>query len=119
MAVVVTAGGYVLLLLADTSDLPPDLWVFMCAVLGLYLAAHLAVRRFAPRADATLLPIAAVLNGIGFVAISRLDRDLARIQAGGSRWASPRSSSRSCSCARFGCSSATSTRSCCSASVRC
>ncbi|MET0920622.1 MAG: FtsW/RodA/SpoVE family cell cycle protein, partial [Acidimicrobiia bacterium] len=82
MAVVVTAGGYVLLLLADSAVLPPDLWVFMCAVLGLYLVAHLAVRRFAPRADATLLPIAAILNGIGFVAISRLDRELARVQAG-------------------------------------
>ncbi|MET0420294.1 MAG: FtsW/RodA/SpoVE family cell cycle protein, partial [Acidimicrobiia bacterium] len=82
MAVVVTAGGYVLLLLADSAVLPPDLWVFMCVVLGLYLVAHLAVRRFAPRADATLLPIAAILNGIGFVAISRLDRELARVQAG-------------------------------------
>jgi peptidoglycan glycosyltransferase len=81
MTVVVTGGGYVLLLLADTPDLPPDLWVFMLAVLGLYLVAHLAVRRFASRADATLLPLAAVLNGIGFVIISRLDRDLARVQA--------------------------------------
>ena len=60
---------------------PPDLWVFLLAVLGLYLVAHLAVRRFAPRADPTLLPIAALLNGIGFVTISRLDRDLARVQA--------------------------------------
>jgi len=81
MAVVVTAGGYVLLQLAEKPDLPPDLWVFMLAVLGLYLVAHLAVRRLAPRADATLLPIAAVLNGIGFVVVSRLDRDLARVQA--------------------------------------
>jgi cell division protein FtsW (lipid II flippase) len=81
MAVVITGGGYVLLQLADQPDLPPDLWVFLLAVLGLYLVAHLAVRRFAPRADATLLPIAAVLNGIGFVTVSRLDRDLARGQA--------------------------------------
>ena len=44
-------------------------------VLGLYLVAHLAVRRFAPRADATLLPLAALLNGIGFVTIARLDRE--------------------------------------------
>ena len=70
-----------LLLLADQPDLPADLWVFLLAVLGLYLVAHLAVRRFAPRADPTLLPIAALLNGIGFVTISRLDRDLARVQA--------------------------------------
>ena len=50
-------------------------------MLGLYVVAHLAVRRFAPRADPTLLPIAFLLNGIGFVTISRLDRDLARVQA--------------------------------------
>ena len=62
-------------------------------MLGLYLVAHLAVRRFAPRADPTLLPIAALLNGIGFVTISRLDRDLARVQAGVDRGRqSPRSS---------------------------
>jgi peptidoglycan glycosyltransferase len=81
MAVLVTAGGYVLLLLADKPDIPADLWLFLLAVLGLYLVAHLAVRRFAPRADPTLLPIAFLLNGIGYVAISRLDRDLARVQA--------------------------------------
>jgi cell division protein FtsW (lipid II flippase) len=81
MAVLVTGGGYVLLLLADKPDIPGDLWLFLAAVLGLYLIAHLAVRRFAPRADPTLLPIAFILNGIGFVTISRLDRDLARVQA--------------------------------------
>ncbi len=44
-------------------------------MIGLFAAAHLAVRRFAPRADPTLLPLAALLNGIGFVMITRLDRD--------------------------------------------
>jgi cell division protein FtsW (lipid II flippase) len=81
LAVVVTGAGYVLLLLADRPDIPADLWVFLLAVLGLYVVAHFAVRRFAPRADPTLLPIAFLLNGIGYVIISRLDRDLARVQA--------------------------------------
>jgi peptidoglycan glycosyltransferase len=81
MAVVATVGGYVLLLLANKPDIPGDLWIFLAAVLGLYVAAHLAVRRFAPRADPTLLPIVFLLNGIGFIVVSRLDRDLARIQA--------------------------------------
>jgi peptidoglycan glycosyltransferase len=79
--VVVTGAGYVLLLLADKPNIPADLWVFLLAVLGLYVVAHLAVRRFAPRSDPTLLPIAFLLNGIGYVTISRLDRDLARVQA--------------------------------------
>ena len=43
-------------LLAEKPDLPADLWVFLAAVLGLYLVAHLAVRRFAPRADADAAP---------------------------------------------------------------
>jgi peptidoglycan glycosyltransferase len=81
LAVVVTCAGYVLLLLADKPDIPADLWLFLAAVLGLYVVAHLAVRRFAPRSDPTLLPIAFILNGIGYVTISRLDRDLARVQA--------------------------------------
>ena len=82
LVVIVTGGGYILVALSDGPKLPADLWAFLASVLGLYLVAHLAVRRFAPGADATLLPLAAALNGIGFVTISRLDRELARIQAG-------------------------------------
>lgn len=40
---------------------------------GLFLAAHLAVRRFAPYADPLLLPVVALLNGLGLVMIHRLD----------------------------------------------
>jgi len=39
----------------------------------LFVGAHIAVRRFAPYADPVLLPIAAVLNGLGLVLIRRLD----------------------------------------------
>ena len=78
LAVLITGFGYLLVQLADKPNLPPDLWGFLAAVFGLYVVAHLAVRRFAPNADPTLLPLAALLNGIGFVTISRLDRDLAR-----------------------------------------
>ncbi|MEX2100454.1 MAG: FtsW/RodA/SpoVE family cell cycle protein [Acidimicrobiia bacterium] len=81
LAVLVTGGGYLLLLLAEKPNIPADLWLFLAALLGLYGVAHIAVRRFAPRADATLLPIAFLLNGIGFFTISRLDRDLARVQS--------------------------------------
>ena len=42
-------------------------------MLGLQLAAHVAVRRLAPNADGTLLPIAGLLNGLGYVFIVRLD----------------------------------------------
>jgi peptidoglycan glycosyltransferase len=81
-AVVITVFGYVLVQLADESALPADLWVFVLVMIGLYVIAHLAVRNLAPQADPVLLPLAALLNGIGFVTISRLDPDLARAQAG-------------------------------------
>ena len=76
-----TIGGYIVLALADGPKLPPDLGALLVGIVGLYVIAHLAVRRLAPRAVGTLLPLAAILNGVGFVTIARLDRDLARIQS--------------------------------------
>jgi cell division protein FtsW (lipid II flippase) len=81
LAIIITGGGYVLVALADEADLPPDLWVFFAAMAGLFLVAHLAMRRFAKRADGTILPLAMLLTGVGFVTISRLDDDLGRLQA--------------------------------------
>ncbi len=81
-AVGITVFGYVLVQLAARSDLPPDLWAFVLVMIALYVIAHLAVRALAPQADPVLLPLAALLNGIGFVTISRLDPELARAQAG-------------------------------------
>jgi peptidoglycan glycosyltransferase len=82
LAVVVAAGGYTLTSLAAHASLPADLLPFAVAAVGLVLVAHVAVRRLAPRADGTLLGVAALLNGIGFVVIARLDPDLARLQSG-------------------------------------
>ena len=81
LALGITVFGYVLVQLADTPNLPPDLWAILAAVSGLFVVAHLAVRKFAPEADPTLLPLTVLLTGFGFVMISRLDRDLARVQA--------------------------------------
>ena len=50
--------------------LPFDL-VFFATLL---LLAHLAIRRFAPHADPLLLPLAALLNGLGIVMIYRLQQ---------------------------------------------
>jgi peptidoglycan glycosyltransferase len=81
LVVAVTVGGYILVALAKGPKLPPDLYALLASVFGLYFVAHIAVRRFAPGADPTLLPIAAMLNGIGFVTIARLDRAQARTQS--------------------------------------
>jgi cell division protein FtsW (lipid II flippase) len=48
--------------------LPADLVVFA----ALMVVGHLAIRRFAPHADPLLLPLAALLNGLGIVMIYRL-----------------------------------------------
>ena len=44
LAVLITGFGYLLVQLADKPNLPPDLWVFLAAVIGLFVVAHLAVR---------------------------------------------------------------------------
>jgi cell division protein FtsW (lipid II flippase) len=75
LAVVITGSGYVLLALSEGPALPANLWFFLGVLIGLYVVAHMAMRALAPRADATLLPLAALLNGIGFVTITRIDRD--------------------------------------------
>ncbi len=72
LVIAVTVGGYILVALANGPKLPPNVAILLAWVFGLYVVAHLAVRRFAPAADGTLLPLAAMLNGIGFVMIARL-----------------------------------------------
>ena len=81
LAAIITAGAYVLAALGRTSTLPANLVPFLVVILGLLLVAHLATRRFAPGADGTLLPLAALLNGLGYVFIARVDTDLAGLQA--------------------------------------
>ena len=72
LVIAVTIGGYILVALANGPKLPSNVAILLAWVFGLYLVAHLAVRKFAPAADGTLLPIAAMLNGLGFVMIARL-----------------------------------------------
>lgn len=80
LAIIITVAGYVLLALADAPELPPDLWGYLGGLVALLAVAHLGVRRFAPEADPTILPLVALLCGVGFVAISRLDRELSDTQ---------------------------------------
>jgi cell division protein FtsW (lipid II flippase) len=79
-AFVVIGAAYALVALADRPDLPPILIPLSGFVLGLFVVCHVAVRLLAPRADPTLLPVAVLLCGLGYVIIARLDRDAVRVR---------------------------------------
>jgi len=81
LAAAVTGGAYTLASLGTTASVPADIGPFLGIILALFVGAHLAVRRLAPEADGMLLPLSAVLNGIGYVFIARLDAELADNQA--------------------------------------
>lgn len=78
---VIIAGAYALASLGHTASLPADIVPFLGVVVGLVVLAHLAIRRFAPYADGLLLPVAGLLNGLGYIMIARLDAELAGLQA--------------------------------------
>ena len=56
--------------------MPADMVPFLGVVLGLLVFAHIVLRRYAPMADPTILPVVALLNGIGYVFIARLSNDI-------------------------------------------
>ena len=80
MAGTITTAMYVLASLGKNSTIPPIIVPFFLALLGLLLVAHFATRKLARGADATLLPLAAILHGIGYVMITRLNDHLAGLQ---------------------------------------
>ncbi len=81
MGVAVFGGAYALAALGQTASVPAGIGPFLALVVALFVLAHVAVRRLAPGADGTLLPLAGLLNGIGYVFIARLDEELASRQA--------------------------------------
>ena len=82
LGAVITSGLYVLASLGRSASIPGNIVPFLVFILGLVAVAHIATRRLAPGADGVLLPVAALLNGIGYVFIARLrGDDLAGLQA--------------------------------------
>ena len=81
MSAIITGAAYTVTALGTNAEIPPGIVVFLAIVLGLLLFAHVVVRLVARGADGTLLPLAALLHGIGFVMIARLDDELAGLQA--------------------------------------
>ncbi|MBF6214154.1 FtsW/RodA/SpoVE family cell cycle protein [Nocardia puris] len=72
-AALITTVSLFLVEASQEQSITWDIAKYGLAFLGLFAIAHLAVRRFAPFADPLLLPIVALLNGLGLVLIHRLD----------------------------------------------
>ncbi len=81
LASLITVSAYGLTSLGRAASLPANIVPFLGILVGLLLASHLVVRRWAPHADGLLLPLAALLNGLGYVVIARLNPDLADSQS--------------------------------------
>ena len=77
----VVGFAYVLASLGKTASIPANVGPFLGVIFGLALVAHLANRWLVPDATPVILPIAALLNGIGYVIIARLNFNLAGLQA--------------------------------------
>ncbi|MFJ9410390.1 FtsW/RodA/SpoVE family cell cycle protein [Streptomyces sp. NPDC101393] len=73
LSVLITVFGYACTGLSMTGQLPGGLSGFAVSMFFVALVPHLVVRRFAPRADPLILPLATLLTGIGLVLLHRLD----------------------------------------------
>lgn len=80
MAGLITGAAYTLAALGANAEIPARIGPFLGALLALVGVAHLAVRVLARGADPTLLPITALLHGLGYVMITRLSERLAGLQ---------------------------------------
>jgi cell division protein FtsW (lipid II flippase) len=73
MAWLIIVFAYVLASLATTASIPSHIGAFLGILIGLTLVPHLANRWLAPEANAVILPIVVLLNGLGWVMIAQLD----------------------------------------------
>lgn len=73
ISLVVAVGGYWLASLAAAPTIPVGIAYYALAFAVIYAGVHFAVRKLAPGADPLLVPIAMMLNAIGFVMIYRLE----------------------------------------------
>lgn len=89
LAVVILTGGYWLASLARERVDVGTIVAYGALFGGGYVAAHIAIRKLAPGADPLFLPVAALLNALGFVVLSRLSStssSLRELPAAQSRW---------------------------------
>ncbi|MDO4928103.1 MAG: FtsW/RodA/SpoVE family cell cycle protein [Corynebacterium sp.] len=61
------------LTMARGEALTADLGIVIGGFIGIFSVAHLSICKYAPRADQLLLPVVALLNGLGLILIYRID----------------------------------------------
>jgi peptidoglycan glycosyltransferase len=81
LAWLITTAFYVLASFGAQGKMPDRFGFFLGGMVVISLLMHFAVVRYAPNASQVLLPIATLLNGIGYVEIARWDPPLARSQS--------------------------------------
>ena len=81
IAWIVIGSAYILASFGEKGHMPPKLYAFLAVVITTSGLLHLAIRRFAPMASQILIPIATLLNGIGYVEIARWNPVAASYQA--------------------------------------
>jgi cell division protein FtsW (lipid II flippase) len=74
---ILTGLGFASVYIARQAVISTASLSYLAIFLGLYVAAHLVARIALPYADPYLMPIAALLTGIGLTMIYRVDPDLA------------------------------------------
>jgi cell division protein FtsW (lipid II flippase) len=71
LAWIIVSAFYVLASLGAKGHLPTRLGIFLTFIVAISLALHFAIRFLAPNSSQVLLPIATLLNGVGYVEIAR------------------------------------------------
>lgn len=72
-ALIIGSGALAIVAATRNVDRLSNAAPFMIVLAVGYVIAHVVTRRFAPQADALILPLVAVLNALGVAAIYRLD----------------------------------------------
>lgn len=80
-ASLITVALYVIAEVGGKGKVPPHVGPILAVILGMAIVAHVANRWLAPDANAVVLPLAALLNGIGYVIIVRFTPPAAKAQA--------------------------------------
>jgi cell division protein FtsW (lipid II flippase) len=81
LAWIITSAFYVLASLGSQNKIPTRFGWFLGGIVAVSLLMHFAIQRWAPHASEVLLPIATLLNGIGYVEIARWHASYAHSQA--------------------------------------